>query len=339
MSSVAIRYAKILRDLAPHPEVAVTRKRLVPDVLLVCLILAFVSFAYVPPSQSAVRQLSATANLLSRTSGVVDATPALTVVQDDSEVVGSVVTVPVQAGNGVKFGQGTNSFTVGLPAGSKNAAGTINRNGMVTYDSPFGNDNAVVPTAEGAQFLKVLDDVNAPETVTYPVNLPAGGKIALTTRISDTSAKVGPAAFVLNGTGQVVSIVDAPWAKDANGQSVETFFTTDGKSLTQHITHRQQNVAYPVVADPNFRWYANGVVITFTYDDEVNIASGGLTVMAGLVGSSLWTLIGPLVIAGTLGPIVADASWSVVTHQCAWIWVPYPLFRGFSTPDTGYYGC
>lgn len=49
---------------------------------------------------------------------------------------------------------------------------------------------------------------------------------------------------------QPLVAVAAPWAKDANGKDVRTYFTTNGKKLTQHVAHKAQGVAYPVVADP-----------------------------------------------------------------------------------------
>ncbi|WP_282847829.1 DUF4258 domain-containing protein [Microbacterium oxydans] len=41
---------------------------------------------------------------------------------------------------------------------------------------------------------------------------------------------------------------DVPWAKDASGASVPTFYGITGSTLTQVVQH--QGAAYPVVADP-----------------------------------------------------------------------------------------
>ncbi len=41
-----------------------------------------------------------------------------------------------------------------------------------------------------------------------------------------------------------------PWAKDAEGKELKTWFTTDGLTLTQHVEHNVKGVVYPVTADP-----------------------------------------------------------------------------------------
>lgn len=51
-------------------------------------------------------------------------------------------------------------------------------------------------------------------------------------------------------TGEVTTEVSIPWAKDAEGKDVETWFTTDGQSLTQHVKHDVEGIVYPVTADP-----------------------------------------------------------------------------------------
>lgn len=50
--------------------------------------------------------------------------------------------------------------------------------------------------------------------------------------------------------GSLAVTVAIPWALDANGVAVKTWYTVDGSTLTQHVAHRAAGVAYPVVADP-----------------------------------------------------------------------------------------
>ena len=54
----------------------------------------------------------------------------------------------------------------------------------------------------------------------------------------------------LDGSGQVVAAVDAPWARDANGTEVPTRFVVEGTTLTQVVDHTTATFAYPITADP-----------------------------------------------------------------------------------------
>lgn len=250
--------------------------------------------------------------------------------------VNGIANVPANATNGITVGSGQDAITAMLPTGSQASAGTVQGNSVV-YDANDQTADKVVASTQGVQFLKTLNNAAAPMEFTYPVTVPDGGKLVLT---NPNPGEKAPkfAALVLNRTGQVVATVDTPWAKDANGTPVETYFTSDGKSLTQHVMHTQRGVAYPVTADPYFHWYTSGVVVTLTYDDEAMIAGGGIITATALVGSSVETLIGPVVLASLLYPEVFRASWAVATHECAWFWIPNPLSYS-DGPSKGTYKC
>ena len=138
----------------------------------------------------------------------------------------------------------------------------------------------------------------------------------------------------------MVGSVDQPWAHDARGQQVATYFTAHGTTLTQHVLYPRSGVTYPVTADPNFHWYALGVVITLTYNDMVAVAAGGIYAAEALFGISIPTGIGVIpagAIAATLTTITAGATWGVATHECLWFWLPYPGV--WEWPSHGYYRC
>lgn len=162
----------------------------------------------------------------------------------DSAAQTATVDIPANPTQGVKFT--TNSgelLTIGLPNAKHGGKGTKTRKGVVAYSGKGGSANAVVPTSDGGvQLLTVVNRKKAPTTYAYPVTLPQGGHIEV--------APGGTGAGVFNASGEVIAVVMAPWAKDANGKTVPTHFTTDGKTLTQHIAHQAKGVQYPVVADP-----------------------------------------------------------------------------------------
>ena len=56
----------------------------------------------------------------------------------------------------------------------------------------------------------------------------------------------------------VVATIKPTWAKDAEGRAVETSLSVSGDTVTMHVEHRGEDVAYPIVADPWVevqRWY------------------------------------------------------------------------------------
>lgn len=55
-----------------------------------------------------------------------------------------------------------------------------------------------------------------------------------------------------DGSYTTVGYVAEPWAYDANGVSVDTWFETDGRSLTQVVDHTSKSYAYPIMADPSW---------------------------------------------------------------------------------------
>ncbi|PCR98747.1 hypothetical protein [Lactococcus fujiensis] len=77
-------------------------------------------------------------------------------------------------------------------------------------------------------------------------------------------------------------MIEAPWAKDANGNSVSTHYIISGNTLTQVIDFDKDNFV-PIVADPNWvhlgkHWY-NKV-------DNVATAIDIATILAGVGISS-----------------------------------------------------
>ncbi len=56
----------------------------------------------------------------------------------------------------------------------------------------------------------------------------------------------------------VVATIKPTWAKDADGDAVETSLSVEGDTVTMHVEHQDEDVAYPIVADPWVevqRWY------------------------------------------------------------------------------------
>jgi hypothetical protein len=172
------------------------------------------------------------------TAGVSSDTDSALTTSDQS---GASVDVPKDASDGVAMETTAGDTFSVTPANADDATnGTKVAPGVVAYKD--GNTaTAVQNTDTGVRMLTVINGSDAPTDYTYNVDLPAGGSITLN---DDGSANV------LGSDGTAIAYVPVPWAKDANGNTVETYFTTDGTNLTQHVKHNVAGVAYPVTADP-----------------------------------------------------------------------------------------
>ncbi|MBB6406713.1 hypothetical protein [Arthrobacter sp. AZCC_0090] len=71
---------------------------------------------------------------------------------------------------------------------------------------------------------------------------------------SDEGLKLTPdnrgGVTVSDSTGSFVNTILAPWAKDANGDSLRTSYSVSGNVITQHVDTK--GAAFPVVADPQY---------------------------------------------------------------------------------------
>jgi putative amidase-like protein len=64
--------------------------------------------------------------------------------------------------------------------------------------------------------------------------------------LTSASAQLGDGEYLL-------AVIDAPWAVDANGQSVPVSLGFDGTTVTMTVDHHSGNYAYPIIADPDLK--------------------------------------------------------------------------------------
>lgn len=142
------------------------------------------------------------------------------------------------------------AIEITLPQADESKKAKTIDDGVVAYPGRDGSANAIQATEDGGvKMLTVIDNAGAPIEYTYGITVPEGGRVELT---SDGGA------IVLDIEGQPIAMVATPWAVDAAGVNVDTYFTTDGVSLTQHILHNVEGISYPVTADPF--WIPAGLV-------------------------------------------------------------------------------
>jgi len=191
-----------------------------------------------------------------------DADSAVTSIKD-----GNTVDVPKNAKEGVTFGaENGPKVDIELPNADKAGEGTQVAPGVVAYESDNGAANAVQADKNGGvRMMTIIDNPDAPTDYDYKVTIPNGGSVQLA---------VNGGAVILDANDQLLSIVDTPWAKDATGKLVETWFTTDGQTLTQHVKHNVPGVAYPVTADPWISWAWHGATIYLSRNETIAIGVG-----------------------------------------------------------------
>ncbi|MBI2411579.1 MAG: hypothetical protein HYV32_06840, partial [Candidatus Kerfeldbacteria bacterium] len=122
----------------------------------------------------------------------------------------------------------------------------------------------------------------------------------------------GGAVVVDDATVSPIAFVNIPWAKDAAGNDVETYFTTDGQTLTQHIIHNVEGITYPVTADPRIRkWYG--------WDFELNRSQTYNLKYNATVASIIFGVAGAIPAAGLPSAILGGAI-ALNANQIDWIY-------------------
>lgn len=190
--------------------------------------------------------------------------------------------------------------------------------GVASLTASDPADSVVQAQPGGVRELTVLHQGN---TARFVVSLPAGATLH---QASDGGL------LVLNQASRAIGVIAAPWAIDARGKRLPTRYAAEGDVIVQRVQTR--GAVYPIVADPSFHWYWNGVVITLSWADQMAVAQWGLSVLAPfLLASGFgWTVVVPVAwLAGWAGIYAAH-------HQCFWFWVPYS--HPWS-PSWGTYAC
>ena len=119
--------------------------------------------------------------------------------------------------------------------------GSYSRTSGLDVSVGAAKDSLIQPTARGVRVAEVIKKADAPTETTYAMD-GAGFR--------DING-----AIIVERDGQAIGLVAPPWAIDANGHSVKTWYTVSDGALVQHVSHH--GAAYPVVADPSvsFGWY------------------------------------------------------------------------------------
>lgn len=170
------------------------------------------------------------------------------------------LTIPTDAKSGVSYQLESLHIDTGTGAATTVSEGVIRLYPPATnaHDnkSVLGNndmaiyrgtdyDLALNATDDGfASYIVILNE-DAPTSYNFAFDMPSGYKLR-----EDGNGGIE----ALNDDGDVVGVITAPWAVDADGEAVRTSYKLSGSAIVQTIQH--SGAAYPVVADPSisFGW-------------------------------------------------------------------------------------
>ncbi len=206
-----------------------------------------------PPSAEAVAdQLEATAPATlaeDTTSTSVEA-----VVTDNG---GTVVEIPVDPTGQISVeAESGSTIDIGIPGATSANDAVVSEDGTVVYTEALP-DTSIAAQALANGDVRALINIEGPDApieFAFPVDIPGEGGLTLN---DDGSIDVW------DEDGSTVALVASPWAVDADGYALETYFAVDGETLVQVIDH--EGATYPVVADPSFQFYCGDVTCSLRF--------------------------------------------------------------------------
>lgn len=203
-----------------------------------------------------------------RVQSFVAAVDAPQLVNEQSE---SVIT-PNGAGTGT--GTGTDEVVVeaeqgevafSFPASDESAV--VLEDGATVFAADDEAFASVLRTQEGAaQITTVIASEASPTEYAYEFS---GG--AATLDVMDDGA-----VAVRDATGSLIGAVEAPWAFDAIGRPVPTWYQVDGLALIQVVDHTTTDFAYPLAADPTY----SGKVLSKAFMGDYGVSGPGRKLQA-----------------------------------------------------------
>ncbi|MCL1948461.1 MAG: hypothetical protein FWF59_01825 [Turicibacter sp.] len=169
-----------------------------------------------------------------------------------------------------------------LPSEFLESEGVITSEGTIVYTSPEEPPvTFAVPTLEGGfRTLFTIEDYSAPNEYRFDFVLPAGSYMVYGQTVFGEDFFIDE-VDVFDQEGNLATVIEAPWAKDANGNPLNTWYEIDGHTLIQHIEF-DYSTAFPIVADPTV-WQIS-VCVAAIAGAILLVVAGGITVGKWIAG-------------------------------------------------------
>lgn len=166
------------------------------------------------------------------------------------EVRGGVVLSADGAGSVTHLATG---LEIGFPKQATDAEAAVTTNGSIVYADDDDTALVVQNDANTTAIHTIINDSTASKEYSYPVrNGTPRIRVDGAVDIYQTVTTRGADGELANYT-DVAATMAAPWAKDANGKSIETHYEVRGSSVVQFVDF-DESTAFPVIADPSTAW-------------------------------------------------------------------------------------
>jgi len=145
-----------------------------------------------------------------------------------------------------------------LPEEAKKSDAVLTDDGTIVYDTREDVSVAVQAIEEeqdgvifeAVRTMVTIENENAPQEYEFKFDLPRGYELIMDTDYYDELDEYDcGAVYVINNQNEIINTIDEPWALDANGNDIETYYMIRENILVQYVEF-DENTAFPVVADP-----------------------------------------------------------------------------------------
>ena len=127
-------------------------------------------------------------------------------------------------------------FSIGIPSIENQKV--FSTDGQIVHNSDK-IDIIIQPIEGGIRQVINIKNSEAPKSYNFPIEIAKGYSLKINTQ---------GGIDIINDKGQIESGILPPWAKDAEGKDIKTWYTLNGNTLIQHID--TTNAVYPILADP-----------------------------------------------------------------------------------------
>lgn len=160
------------------------------------------------------------------------------------------VTIPHSLDEPITIASERGTFGLGLPAAPE-ADAIVSETGDVIVPSVHEGADLIVQEldtsslsfdAAATRTLITIDSWDVEPMFTFTPEVPIGGTVTLD---EETGGVI-----VADAEGNVSSVLASPWAYDAEGTEVPTWYEVENGEVHQYVDHVSRQYSYPVVADP-----------------------------------------------------------------------------------------
>lgn len=205
----------------------------------------------------------------------------------------AIVSGPTEAG------PATFSMTV-QDIDTSGTATTSADNLTVAYDGLWDNNKIGLQTLQdGVRAAFVLTDPDAPTAFTIEL----GGDVSSIVQDEEDGT-----LKALDANGLTIATASAPWAVDAMGVEMETYYEINGTTVTQYVidTGPRRSYRYPIVADPVWAVAIAAAARVCAHGALLNVAGTALLDVYHGRASSWKSYVENAIVGCLLGPV---GSW------------------------------